>query len=195
MIFPQYNYRPYNNGNKNKWPVQPPTQESWNLMHNQAIEYCNSITDAMEFKGKCEAIDLPSFHPYWKAQSEQSIYDIAAKMAEKLKKCINNPDLYRYEFNSLADYDSVSKRIIELNEKLIQTKGVEVPNNTVSNANAPIIESMYTEAYIKAIQSQIETYKALSEAKDGLIENLKNQKTLLELKIDKYKSIINNYPE
>jgi len=69
MIFPQYNYKEFNNSNKSEWVLQPPTVENWCKMVNGSVKYCNELTDVFEFIGHCEPIDLPSEHPYWKLQS------------------------------------------------------------------------------------------------------------------------------
>jgi len=76
MIFPNYQYKEFNNSNQNKWPIQPPSIESWCIMLKESKEYCKSLNDIFEFEGLCVSSTLPSEHPYWKIQSFKRTLDL-----------------------------------------------------------------------------------------------------------------------
>lgn len=124
MIFPNYNYQEFHNGNKEQWPIQPPTQEAWNNMHNEAVKYCENINHT-EYKGK--PTELPSFHTYWKYKAEESTYNYYKLLITKLEKCNNNPELYKTEFRGGATYPTVVKQILEIRQKCLSFPEIEIP--------------------------------------------------------------------
>jgi hypothetical protein len=92
MIFPQYNYRNFDNSNKQEWALQPPTIENWCKMINESVDYCIKILDMNEFKGKCKESELPSFHPYWKHKTKENTIN----MIKQTKGLISQTEKYIY---------------------------------------------------------------------------------------------------
>ena len=94
MIFPQYDYKSFHNGNKSEWALQPPTIENWCKMVNKAFEYCKTIIDINDFEGRCNDYDLPYNHPYWGAKVKESdtnhIANIKGQISEIEKLIIHN---------------------------------------------------------------------------------------------------------
>lgn len=55
MTFPSKNYTTFTTSNWQEWAEA--------LKYD--YEFCRNMTDIFDFEGKCKAVDLPSWHPYW----------------------------------------------------------------------------------------------------------------------------------
>lgn len=94
MVFPNYDYKEFNNRDKSEYPCD------WREMVALSVEYCRNLKNVFEFVRKCKDSDLPSFHPYWKyismKNTMQSI-DQAIKDIETYKSLlVYNPDHPHY---------------------------------------------------------------------------------------------------
>lgn len=125
MIFPNYDYKEYHNGNKNEWPVQPPTQEAWNEMHNKAVSYCENISPE-DYPKHIKPTQLPSFHPYWGLQAQKNTYEYALLLIEKLKKCLKDYSLFKYEFNRSASKEKIALQIQNLLKECLDMPKVDL---------------------------------------------------------------------
>jgi hypothetical protein len=113
MIFPQYNYKDYNNSNKSEWPTT-----NWNKMVNDSYKYCENIENPYEFEGICEDILLPSYHPYWKIATLIKLIQDTTRIKNKLAFCIEFPDKFKTEFSNLVSPQDIAKLIQEAELKI-----------------------------------------------------------------------------
>jgi len=131
MIFAYYNYKEYHNGNKETWPIQPPTQEAWNTMVNNDYAYCQKNQSLMGARHIAK-YHFPSYHPYWGRQAKKNSLVYVCTLIEKLKKCIKNDTLYKTEFRKGASYHSV---ILFDILPIIEREGLKIkmPKDSVGN--------------------------------------------------------------
>lgn len=130
MVFSQYNYLKYDKSNQQQWPIT-----DWNKMVNDNYAYCETSATPTDFIGKCDAVDLPSNHPYWKIKTLQNKVNAINKTIEKLKATANNEHLFKMEFSMLTSWNQVKKiTIAEITEfkksryyKYIEIKIINTP--------------------------------------------------------------------
>jgi len=137
MIFATYNYKEYHNGNKSEWPIQPPTQEAWNIMVNSDYTYCQNH-NLLRGANNIPKHHLPSYHPYWQKQSIKNTKNYVYTLIEKLKKCIKDPELYKIEFRKGANYYTVIS--FDINP-IIKREGLKIrlPENNKKNIKEDIV--------------------------------------------------------
>lgn len=114
MVFPQYNYKEFNNTNKDKWIIK-----DWNKMVNDAFKYCESLNDVFEFDKYCKPTDLPSFHPYWKIQVKNNLIQLIKETEGLLSSCekyIENDGYYKT--NAMASIERYKSAITDYKNKL-----------------------------------------------------------------------------
>lgn len=120
MIFPQYKYKSFHNGNKEDWAIQPPTQESWNKMFNDAYVYCADLKDIFEFDVYCKASELPSFHPYFSYKNIESLISLIESTRDSVnqsRKYINSGGVNKDKAESsiIAQEKSIRMYLDKLN--------------------------------------------------------------------------------
>ena len=118
MIFCQYGYKDYHNGNSNIHPIKG--NEGWCKMVNDNYRYCDSFNwhkwalfYFYVFVGRVQYHNLPSFHPYWKQKVRASNKILLAEMMIKYNKCMEDPSQIKFYFNGGMSIGDV-KREIEL---------------------------------------------------------------------------------
>lgn len=123
MIFPNYKYKNYHNGNKAQWAIQPPTEEAWSEMLREAKSYCDSLKEIFEFrKFKIDPYQLPNFHPYWKNIVLMDSVREMRKMKEKLEECRRDNSLIKVYFSASTTIADIEQAIAGLEEKTKDVK-------------------------------------------------------------------------
>jgi hypothetical protein len=111
MIFPQYEYKEYNDNNREFWAIQPPTIKNWCKMVNEAHEYCAKLENVFEFEDIIFESSPPSFHPFWKFQSFKRIIELieeTRKTIKEAKNYIDNDEFYRVNAQATIDKNKES---------------------------------------------------------------------------------------
>ena len=121
MIFPQYDYKNFHNENKEEWP-NGTTIEDWCKMVNDAYKYCQELEDYMEFEGKCNYWDLPSFHPYWRVQTILDDEKTLARHLRNYEKCLEEPENVIYLYNASMTFEKLENMIIKRGLELNKMK-------------------------------------------------------------------------
>lgn len=113
MRFAQYNYQEFHNGNKELWPIK-----DWWEMVKINEETCKNIplSKHLEFRGKCRAIELPSFHPYWRVQILMDEAKHAIKLRQQYDECVADPNKIPILFNKNTQLDDIARMINEKSE-------------------------------------------------------------------------------
>lgn len=94
--FAHRNYKKYN----------PRIYKNWIKAINKEIEYCKTITNPLEFRGKCKAINLVSEHPYWQLVSlkngKKFVKSIKQEIEDNKQLLEVNPN-HHYRCNILSN--------------------------------------------------------------------------------------------
>jgi len=113
MIFAQYGYKNYHNGNSEAHPIK-----SWAKMVSDNQRYCmkNTWIKALELRlwlivGRVSLCELPSFHWYWKEQSKKEIKSRLKILVRQYEECKKNPDRIKYLFNANTTLSHLESRI------------------------------------------------------------------------------------
>lgn len=117
MIFCNYNYKEFNNNNKNEWPLQPPTQENWNKMVNENYNYCLELK-SIDFPNHLNSSDLPSFHPYWTEFTKQNTIKTLERHIKNYEICKKDPNQIKYLYNLDTTLKMISDKIEKLKSEI-----------------------------------------------------------------------------
>ena len=125
MIFAQYGYKEFNGENKDNHPLQPYHIDNWCKMVNENRRYCQKMNwfKWIEFYfllsiGRFKMVDTPSFHRYWKTQTNKQDKKSLKDLTEKYELCKKDTDQIKYLFNANTSLIDLEKRIKEKKKKI-----------------------------------------------------------------------------
>lgn len=106
MIMPQLGYREMTSADFPSW-------DAWVDAVNAAKRYCRSLPKhrVREYRFKCPAYRLPSFHPYWRMMGARDMVKVTARHAENLRKCEADPSLVPVLYNSNTTLKDIRDRV------------------------------------------------------------------------------------
>lgn len=117
MIMCHKNYKEYGKDDVASWG-------KWVKMVNDNEKYCTNWNIVKEIKfyvylklGKINLYELPSCHIHWDREAKKDRIKYVRNMEEKLKRCIEDPKLYKTEFNASASYHGILGEINDYKKK------------------------------------------------------------------------------
>jgi hypothetical protein len=100
--------------------IHPDNWENHVRTVNAEYDYCKSLSISKwdEFKGKCDEVDLPSFHPYWRVKNMLDDAMVYFEIKAKYEKGIHNEKLIKIHFDQMITRKQI-KDILVLKEDSI----------------------------------------------------------------------------
>ncbi len=120
MVMCHLDYKNFHIENKELWVTSDDWNSDWCKMVNDNQSYCKAlpIEKYKEFEGKCDEVNLPSFHPYWKVQIMLSDKKNYSELIEKYNECKEDNSKIKFLFNSSTQLSDIEIRVRKYIEPL-----------------------------------------------------------------------------
>lgn len=92
--------------------------DMWINFVNENYKYSQEKSKYNDFKGKCEAFDLPSFHPYWELMIRLRNRKYLFEITKKYKECLLDKNKIKFFFNKDSNILDVEVKIKRLKQKI-----------------------------------------------------------------------------
>jgi hypothetical protein len=90
----------------------------WILFINENYKYSLKYSFSKDFKGKCNPIDLPYFHPYWILISKLRKRKYLFQIIKWYNECLIDKSKVKYYFNSSTNLVDIENKIEKLKSEI-----------------------------------------------------------------------------
>jgi hypothetical protein len=96
-----------------------PTWGEWIGAVNAAIEYCKALPAhrVREWRFKCRASALPSFHPYWKMAGHRDTMRQGQRHRDNLLACRKDASMIRVLYNANTNLKQLESRVAAMHRR------------------------------------------------------------------------------
>lgn len=91
--------------------------DAWVKFVNNNFRYAKTKSTIFDFYGKCKAINLPSFHPYWENEAKKISYKMLMETRKRYAECIKDQSKIKYYFNITTSIQDIVDKIKSYEEK------------------------------------------------------------------------------
>ena len=126
MIFAQYGYRNFHDGNKDKHPIQPANWDNWLKMVNADEKYCKqwNLLKWIEcyfwlFMGRFKWYEVSYYHRHFAIAVNKDRKKSLKDLIRKYEICKKDKDQIKYLFNAGTSLQGIKNKIEEKRKTIL----------------------------------------------------------------------------
>jgi hypothetical protein len=92
--------------------------DKWIIFINENYKYSIQNSYSKDYKGKCNSIDLPYYHPYCVLMAKLRKRKYLFQIIKWYKECLIDNDKVKYYFNRNTRLEDVEIKIVKLKKEI-----------------------------------------------------------------------------